>query len=91
MMKVTREQAAEVINALLLGWALNDAPEALDMAPVTPKLISGNRGYGEIMLVPNGTKLYRYRDSSGSPAYAIMGTRSDGADVSELLALLPKN
>ena len=90
MMKVTRSQVAEVINMDMVALHAHTdiEPERLTVKDIG-KLARG--AWGEVALLMTGAKLYRYRDGSGSPAYAIMGYRSDGADVSALLALLPTN
>ena len=87
MMKVTRDQAANIMSADMLRLHM-DGPDA----PIfTPKDVTryANGAYGEIGLIGmTGAKLYRYKDKSGMPAYAIMGYSSNGEDVSKLAALI---
>ena len=87
MMKVTRDQAREIINFDLVAMhaRINVDPPVLTKKDVT-KMANG--AYGEIALLATGAKLYRYKDRSGMPAYAIMGYSSDGSDVSKLGALI---
>ena len=87
MLKVTRKEAAEVINFDLVTM---HARMRIDPPVLTVKDISkmANGAYGEIALLATGAKLYRYKDRSGSPAYAIMGDSSNGEDVSKLAALI---
>ena len=92
MMKVTREQAAEVLNGMLIGYGMaNGIAEIAEFQPITARTISkACRGmWGDVELLPNGTKLLRYKDRNNMPAYCIVGYASDGSDVSKLAALLP--
>ena len=87
MLKVTREQAANIMSADMLRFHM----EGPDAPIFTPKDVTkyANGAYGEIGLIGmTGAKLYRYKDKSGSPAYAIMGYSSNGEDVSKLAALI---
>ena len=87
MMKVTRDQAREIINFDLVAMHCR---MKIDPPVLTAKDITrmANGAYGEIALLMTGAKLYRYKDRSGSPAYAVMGYSSDGSDVSKLGALI---
>ena len=89
MMKVTREQAAEIINFDMV--AAHSAPYHIDPPRYSAKDVSriANGAWGEISLLPTGAKLYRYKDRNNMPAYCIVGYASDGSDVSKLAALLP--
>ncbi len=88
MMKVTREQVAEILNFDLVAMhsGVKVDPPVMTAKDVTA---AARGAYGEIMLIGlTGAKLYRYKDKSGMPAFCIVGYSASGKDVSDLAVLI---
>ena len=80
MWKITRGQACNLIR-----WASADR-QRFHGRPIRNRdvtKLAGN-GYGAFHLLRTGASLYRYKDRSGQPAYAVVGYAADGSDVRDL-------